>query len=96
MANHYDVGDVVRLAGAFTVGGADADPTAVTLEVLDPSGNQSSYTWAAGQVVRQAAGRFYYDLAVDEAGLWRYRWEGTGAVVSAGEGHFYVRRSEFA
>jgi hypothetical protein len=91
----YDKGDLVRLSAAFTVAGVATDPTTVTLKVQDPSGNEATYTYALGQVTKDSAGAYHYDLAIDETGLWTYRWAGTGAVVTAGEANLYARRSAF-
>ena len=95
MANIYDKGDLVRLTATFTVSSVNSDPTAIALKVQDPSGNEATYTYALGQITRTATGQYRYDLTIDETGYWYYRWEGTGAVVSAGEAHLLVRRTEF-
>lgn len=92
----YDVGDSVRVTGTFTVASVVTDPTTVTLEVKDPSGNVATYTYALSEVTRSGTGVFYKDLTIDEAGIWTYRWSGTGAVVSAGEEWLEVRRKQTA
>jgi hypothetical protein len=87
----YHVSDTIRLSCAFTdAGGAAADPTTVTLEVKDPSGNVTTLTVAAGQIIKASTGNYYYDLAADEAGVWEYRWVGTGNVSQADQGAFNV------
>lgn len=105
MATH-DVGDLVTLWSVFTDAlGAQADPTAVTLTVRDPSGVESSVTpspavegdlpvasAATGQTLTDVTGVYKGEVAIDSSGLWRYRWEGTGAITEAGEGSFHVRR----
>ena len=96
MANIYDKGDLVRLTATFTVSSVNTDPTAIALKVQDPSGNEATYTYALGKVTKDGTGLYHYDLSIDETGYWYYRWEGTGAVVSAGEAHLLVRRTEFA
>jgi len=95
MTTSYDRGDVARVTVTFTLAGVDTDPTAVTLKVKDPSGNIASYTWALGTVTRSAAGIFYKDISLDEAGEWFYRFEGTGAVESASEANLFVLEGEF-
>ena len=96
MATTYDIGDAVKLAAAFTSSSVAADPTTVTLKVKDPSGNESTYTYALGQVIRESVGNYYKIVSLDEAGTWYYRFVGTGAVETAAEGFLYVRESEFA
>jgi len=94
-SNVYDINDKVKLEITFTQNSVAADPTAVTLKVQDPSGNETSYTYALGQITKAATGNYYKEISVDEAGEWYYRFEGTGGVVAAGENMFYVRQSQF-
>lgn len=94
--NIYDIGDLVRVTGTFTVSGTATDPTTVVCKIQDPSGNEVTYTYSLGEVTKSATGIFYKDVAIDESGVWYYRWIGTGACVAGGEGNLRVRRSEFA
>ena len=93
--NTYDKGDAVRLKGTFTVSSVNTDPTTIILKVKDSDGTISTYTYAGGTITRSATGIYYKDVTVSNDGLWYYRFEGTGAVIAAGEGSFEVRRSEF-
>lgn len=101
----YDVGDLVRFGNpsqdtdseAFkTLAGTATDPTAVTLVVQRPDGTQLAYGWPVGGVdgtlSRESAGRFYYDVLIDQSGAWRFRLAGTGAVTAASEGVLRVLR----
>lgn len=94
--NTYDIGDLVRVDGAFAVGGVATDPTTITLKVLPPGGDLLTYTYAAGEITKSGAGVYYKDIPITAAGTWYYRWLGTGAVVSGGEGYFYVRTPQAA
>ena len=94
-ADLYDIGDVVRLTGTFSVDGVDTDPTTVTLKVKDPSKNVATYTYALAELTKSDTGIYYRDISLDEGGIWWYRWEGTGTVESAEEGKFGVSMSEF-
>lgn len=92
MANEYDVGDRVRVAISFKNDqGNPADPTTVTGKYKDPSGNVTT-----ASVSNPTVGEYHFDIDVDESGEWRYRAEGTGTVVAAGEGRLVVRASAFA
>jgi hypothetical protein len=93
--NTYDKGDLVRLTATFTVSSAVTDPTTITLKVQDPSGNEATYTYALAQVTKVSTGVYRYDLTIDEAGYWTWRWAGTGTVVAASESYLLVRGSEF-
>lgn len=85
---------------AFHVGGTDTDPTTVTLTIQKPDATQLIYGWpsagASGTLVREAAGRFYADVLIDQAGTWRYKLRGTGAVATVEEGSLKVDRSKVA
>ena len=92
MANVCNVGGGIRLGNTIKVSDVVTDPTTLTITVEDPSGNLDSYTYAAAQVAKTSTGVYYYDLALDEAGTWSYRWVSTGAALGADEGQFEVRR----
>ena len=89
--NTYDVGDRVRLTGSFyDLAEALASPTAVVCRVLSPSGVASTPATA-----NPSTGVYTADVDADEDGYWAYRFEGTGAVVAAGEARFIVSPSLF-
>lgn len=82
---------------AFTdLDGTATDPTAVLLMIVKPDGDALVYGWpspaADGTLTRESAGRFFADVDIDQSGTWRYRLEGTGAVVAASEGSLRVDR----
>ena len=92
MANVYDIGDGIRLTAAFSIDGSGANPDTVTVTVMDPSGNKTTPAAGSG-----TDGAYNVDSTiVDEQGTWYYHFAGTGAVVAAGEGHFFVRKKETA
>lgn len=87
----YTQGTLLRLTGTFkNLGGALADPTAITLKVQKPDGTSTSYTYAGAQVVKQSTGVYYYDVDLNQAGTWYYRYEGTSACQAAGQDSFSV------
>jgi len=94
--NTYDIGQAVRCDVVFAdTAGTATDPTTVTFIIRDPSGNETTYTYPpAGTIVKDGVGDYHADVTLDEAGLWYYRWEGTGALVAASEHGFYARKSE--
>lgn len=95
MANRYDKGDLVRISAIFTVAGTNTDPTTVTLKVKDPSGNTATYTYGAAEITKDATGQYHKDITIDEGGVWPYRWEATGAVVTAGESYLLASAGNF-
>lgn len=91
----YDVGDIVRISAAFTVGGAATDPTTITLKVKTPAGVIATYTYAAAQITRDSAGNYHKDITIDAAGDWWFRWESTGTAQAAEEGVVPIQASHF-
>ena len=87
----YEIGDTLRLTATFTDGDdAAADPTTITLEILAPDGTKTTLTYAAADVTKSATGVYYYDLALDAAQTWEWRWIGTGTVAQADQGSLWV------
>lgn len=88
--NTYPVLERVRLSVTFE----DAinnlvpvDPSAVTLALTTPDGTVSNVS--GSDIINDSVGKYHYDLTVTAAGLWIYRWQGTGAVIaSSGNGFF--------
>jgi hypothetical protein len=88
----FDTGDLVRLGNTFTnFAGVGTNPTTVTLTVRDPSGNDSTPS-----ATSDGSGVYHYDLTLDEAGTWYYKWQGTGTIVAVSEGTIIVQASYFA
>jgi hypothetical protein len=77
--NHTN--ELATVSNTFQVGGVDTDPTTVTLVITDPDGNATTYTYAASEIARTAAGKFTKDVscASTTAGTWQGLWVGTGA-----------------
>lgn len=91
----YDVGDEPLLFVTFKDSDEQlADPSAVTLEVMKPDGTKVTYTTVD---FTHAAGSGYYTKKVmlDQSGLWRYKWFGTGDLNASDPGVFAVRESVF-
>jgi len=97
MASSYDVGDLVRVALAFTDAlGAAADPTTVQGRFRDPSGAITTYVFGTGsELVKDSTGNYHFELSTTASGEWRYRGEGTGAVQAAAENRFTVHVTAF-
>lgn len=72
------------------------DPTTITLRVKGPSGATDAYTYSASDLTKNAVGVYSKDLTLASAGVYYYKWLGTGTVQTAGEGQFSVRTSQFS
>lgn len=91
----YDLGDIARLTVAFTVDDVPTDPTQISLSVRQPDGDTqviigSDYTIPSGPIVHDGTGNFYYDLVVNQAGEWSYKFVGSGTAADVGQGSLYV------
>ena len=95
-----DIGDLRRVTAAFTDpndSDAAVDPTALTLEVTDPSGEKTTYTYGTDvELVKDSIGNYHLDISVDMAGTWLYRWAGTGTAQAVEEGRFIVQQKATA
>ncbi len=89
-----EVGELVTLKGRFaTAAGVATDPTAVTLVVTAPNGTVTTTGPAITPYAvfgHPSAGVFTFDLTVNAAGTWTYRWSGTGAIVAGETGRLVV------
>jgi len=79
--------------------GVATDPSAVTVRLRKPSGDVLVYGWpsagADGTLVKEATGKFYIDVLIDESGTWYWQLTGTGTVQTSEAGEFWVRPSLF-
>ena len=93
MANHYEIGNLIRVTGTFTDSDGNAhDPTSVFCSVLEPDGTQTDYEHGVDpEITNSATGVYYLDQAVDQEGFWYYRWYATGTGEAADESYFRVR-----
>jgi len=93
--NEYDLDQEVRLWATFKSEGALADPTQVTLFVENPSRVESIYYYTSGSIQRLSTGTFYYDLSLNDSGMWYYKFDGD-VIDAVEERSILVRRSVFA
>lgn len=74
----YDRGDTTRLRLTVTDdAGAAVDPVALTLTIRTPAGVDTTTTYPAAPIVRDALGTFHADIALPEAGVYTYQWVST-------------------
>jgi hypothetical protein len=70
-----------------------ADPTTVQLFIEDQTGNVTQIP--TSQIARTGVGAYTSNLLPTEAGLWKYKWQGTGTViVTSKDGAFFVKASD--
>jgi hypothetical protein len=91
----FDQGDLLRVTNTITDplnSDAAVDPTALTVNIRDPSGNVESKVYGTDlEVVRSSTGVYYIDVNLDEPGRWWARWVATGTGQCVGEQHWKVK-----
>lgn len=86
--------ELATVSNTFAVADVNTDPTTVTLVITDPTGTATSYTYAAGEITKDATGVYHKDLACSAAGVWQYVWVGTGAASDVQAGTWTVVDTE--
>jgi uncharacterized protein YfaS (alpha-2-macroglobulin family) len=92
------VGNVARATVEFRdLAGALTDPTTVTARTLEPDGTVvTTYTFGVdAALTNPSVGVYVLEWALTETGQWAVRFEGTGALQAAVEGHVEVPCSPF-
>lgn len=93
MANSYLKGQQIKCTGVFrdVDTGVYVDPTTVTFHTLNPNNVPVARVYLIDlDVIRESAGHYRYDLELDVAGIWYYRWEGTGDHMGVGDARVNV------
>ncbi|HEY1505778.1 MAG TPA: hypothetical protein VGF92_15845 [Stellaceae bacterium] len=80
----YPLKSTITLSVDFSeiADGSVIDPPEVNLYLLDPSQAQTVVSFP-GDVIRDAAGVFHYDLVATLYGVWTYKFQGTGNGINA-------------
>jgi uncharacterized protein YfaS (alpha-2-macroglobulin family) len=87
----YIVGDAITITATITnSSGTATDPTELTLQVKDPSGNTALYTYSLSEITKSSTGVYYKSVALDEAGYWFWEWQATGTVAKVDNGSVHV------
>lgn len=87
------IGQQIRLDAEFYSDDDEttpADPTTISFKVMKTDETQTTYTYAGATVLRLAVGAYRVLVTVDQAGWWRLRVEGAGAVSAVNVMQFEV------
>jgi hypothetical protein len=97
MASNYIVGTEILLSVAFlNNSGTPLDPTAITLQVKKEGGIATTYVYGVeATLYKGGTGVYYKGYTPSTGGVYYYRWAGTGALVAASEGSFFVQSGNF-
>ncbi len=96
--NYYDVGDIVRTSSTFTdTGGIKADPGTLYWVYTTPDGtdvvaSRTGTSTASNGIHRSTDGVYYGDITTTSSGTYWYGYRSTGAITSAAEANFRVRK----
>src|SRR5262252_6402536 len=77
--------EIATLTNVFKVNGVPTDATTVTLTVTDPTGATSTPANS-----HTGTGTYTATVACTIAGVWLYKWVGTGTASDVAEGTFTV------
>lgn len=77
--------ELATLTNVFKVNGVPTDATSATLTVTDPTGTASTPS-----VTHSGTGTYTATVACTTAGVWLYKWVGTGTASDVAEGTFTV------
>lgn len=83
----YDIGDQVQVQATFTDSAGTVTNTTVVLTVERPDGTVSTVS-----TTNPSTGVYRGTVTVDAEGHWHYRFGGSGTIIAAEVGEFYVRR----
>ena len=97
--NSYTVGTAVKCQMTFYSDEAQttvADPTGITFRVRAPSGTITEYIYGTdAELVKSGTGVYYVLVTPTAGGIWKYAFEGTGAVVETKERQFLATNTIF-
>lgn len=93
MAARYEIDNEVRVTGTFRDGSsAVLDPTNVYVEITEPDGKVTEYTYGVGATItKSSTGIYYVDVTLDKEGRWYVRFHSTGNAVTSGTESFICR-----
>ncbi len=96
----FEVGQQVRMVGKFEdFAGDPANPTTVVAKLIDPAGTQTGPSVTPGIQAEDGStpevGTAFADHTIALAGIHQFRFEGTGAIVAAQKGEFFVDENPF-
>ena len=83
--SQYEIDTSIELQCVFTnsLTGVYADPTTITLYIIDPTGFQTTQAWPGGPIIRDSLGHFHTIITPSISGNWTYKWRGTGTATAS-------------
>lgn len=93
MTDKYVLGQLVLVTATYknTASGSVVDPDVVKLDVTDPNGTVTTYTYGSGGfIVKDSTGVYHANIDAGTTGFWYYRWYSTGNGQAADVGRFEV------
>lgn len=97
MTNVYKQGNSIKTRAVFRdVDGELIDPETVVCKVKAPDDIEAAYQFGVDAgVIRESEGVYEFWVETDQAGMYTYRWKGSGAESVADEETFVIEESAF-
>jgi hypothetical protein len=90
-SSDYLVGAQVVVTATFSSPLGPIDPTDARVDVLNPSGITTTYSYSMAQVTKVSTGVYSYTIdTTGKTGRWNYRWWSPPPIGAAGSGGFVV------
>jgi hypothetical protein len=88
--NEYEIGQTVILRVAFkNQAGVAADPTTLKVEIKDPLGQETEFTFGTdAEVIKDSVGNYHIARDPEIQGVYVAKWRGTGANKGAARDQF--------
>lgn len=88
----FVVGELVRVSAEFTnSAGSPADPDVIKFDYRDSEGEFTALVYNINpSFIRDSAGNYHVDIAVDKAGTWKWYFYSSGNGKAAAKGCFTV------
>lgn len=92
----YQIGDQPTFQATFKDANAvPTDPDTIKFLLRDPAGDETVFEFPAG-ITNPSTGVYQHNATkLELSGRWTYRWNGTGAIVTAGERSIQVDATAF-
>lgn len=86
----FERGEVVKLRAEFRTpktavpASTLLDPITVSLTIRQPGGVSTTYLYGDSAIVKDATGKYSFDLSLDVDGTYHWRWEGANGPTAKG------------
>lgn len=86
--------EIATLTNTFSVSGTPTDPTTISCIITDPTGAQTTHTYAGASpadITRTGVGAYQLLIPCTITGVWSFEWVGTGSATDIQAGTWTVQ-----